>query len=110
MYAGEFIEVGSVEDIFESEEHHPYTVGLFGSIPNLESDVERLSPIYGLMPDPSQLPPGCSFAPRCPHCMDICKEHHPEDYMKGTHGIKCFLYKDIYEEVKKEACADGCEE
>jgi len=112
MYAGEFIEVGSVEDIFESDDHHPYTQGLFGSIPNLESDVPRLSPIYGLMPDPSQLPAGCSFAPRCPHCMDICKEQHPADYMNGTHGIKCFLFKDndLYEEVMKEAEADGCEE
>ena len=112
MYAGEFIEVGSVEDIFESKDHHPYTQGLFGSIPNLESDVPRLAPIYGLMPDPSQLPSGCSFAPRCPHCMDICKEEHPADYMNGTHGIKCFLFKDndLYEEVMKEAEADGYEE
>ena len=112
MYAGEFIEVGSVEDIFESKDHHPYTQGLFGSIPNLESDVPRLAPIYGLMPDPSQLPAGCSFAPRCPHCMDICKEQHPADYMNGTHGIKCFLFKDndLYEEVMKEAEADGYEE
>ena len=100
MYAGELIEYGYAEDIFEGKSHHPYTEGLFGSIPNMNDDVDRLFPIPGLMPDPSDLPKGCYFSPRCPKCMDICKEKHPEDYIRGTHSIKCFLYKDTSETEK----------
>jgi oligopeptide/dipeptide ABC transporter ATP-binding protein len=84
MYAGEIIESGTVEDIFTDRPHHPYTVGLFGSIPNLEEETERLSPINGLMPDPTDLPKGCNFSPRCPHCMDICKEVEPGLYEADT--------------------------
>lgn len=73
MYAGKVIEAGTLEDIFVNENHHPYTVGLFGAIPNLKLETRRLSPIDGLMPDPSELPSGCYFHERCPHCMDICK-------------------------------------
>ena len=92
MYAGEVIEQGSVEDIFNDGLHHPYTVGLFGSIPNLEEESERLSPIEGLMPDPTDLPPGCKFSPRCPRCMDVCRAQQPGTYTNGTHQIKCHLY------------------
>lgn len=92
MYAGEIIEYGSVEDIFSSEGHHPYTEGLFGSIPDLESDEPRLHPIKGLMPDPTNLPKGCKFSPRCPKCMDICREQVPEEYGEGTHTIRCHLF------------------
>lgn len=69
MYAGEVIESGTLQDIYEGEKHHPYTVGLFGSIPQLDSETDRLSPIEGLMPDPTALPKGCSFAPRLPACL-----------------------------------------
>lgn len=94
MYAGEIIEVGSAEDIFESEMHHPYTVGLFGSIPDLKSKAKRLKPIDGLMPDPSLLPAGCRFAERCPHCMEKCRMEAPPLYEFGEHKIKCFLFAD----------------
>ena len=66
MYAGEVIEAGTVADVFDGEKHHPYTVGLFGSIPDINSEAERLTPIDGLMPDPANLPEGCKFNPRCP--------------------------------------------
>ena len=92
MYAGEIIESGTAEDIYEAERHHPYTVGLFGSIPDMESKTDRLNPIPGLMPDPSQLPEGCPFAPRCPECMDVCKEKKPAIFQDGTHRIKCHLF------------------
>ncbi|MBE6011275.1 MAG: ABC transporter ATP-binding protein [Lachnospiraceae bacterium] len=91
MYAGEIIEQGRVEDIFEDENHHPYTIGLFGSIPDMTKKT-RLSPIDGLMPDPTALPVGCSFAQRCPKCMDICKTTSPKIHKEGTHSIKCHLY------------------
>ena len=94
MYAGEIIESGTVEDIFTDRPHHPYTVGLFGSIPNLEEETDRLAPINGLMPDPTDLPKGCNFSPRCPYCTDLCKECAPEVYKNGTHQVACHLMKD----------------
>ena len=92
MYAGEIIEMGSAEDIFTCPIHHPYTDGLFGSLPNLKEKTDRLHPIAGLMPDPTNLPKGCKFAPRCDKCMEICKEVPPEVYVDGTHSIRCHLY------------------
>lgn len=95
MYAGELVEQGPVEAIFDhSRNHHPYTKGLFGSIPNLKEEVHRLSPIEGLIPDPTDLPVGCFFSPRCPYCMDICKRVHPKEYVDGEHRIACHLYTD----------------
>ena len=93
VYAGEIVEYGTVEDIFDAEQHHPYTEGLFGSIPSLDQETGRLSPINGLMPDPTNLPAGCYFEPRCPHCMEMCKEQHPQNYVSGRHSIKCHLFK-----------------
>ncbi len=92
MYAGEIIEQGNVKDIFEGDAHHPYLKGLFGSLPDLSVSSRRLSPIPGLMPDPSNLPRGCKFHPRCPHCMDICKEEQPKNVYNGEHMIKCHLF------------------
>ena len=92
MYAGEIIEMGSAEDIFTCPIHHPYADGLFGSLPNLKEKTDRLHPIAGLMPDPTNLPKGCKFAPRCDKCMEICKEVPPEVYVDGTHSIRCHLY------------------
>ncbi len=92
MYAGELIEVGTAEDIFCAEKHHPYTVGLFGSIPNLNVKTDRLSPIPGLMPDPTNLPEGCPFAPRCNKCMPICEKQKPAVYQNGNHQIRCHLF------------------
>src|SRR5699024_1720660 len=64
MYAGEIIERGTLEDIF-NQPAHPYTVGLFGSLPKLDEQVEFLAQIEGAMPDPTDLPSGCPFHPRC---------------------------------------------
>lgn len=94
MYAGEIIESGRVEDIFESDKHHPYTTGLFNSLPNLEEETQRLSPIDGLMPDPTDLPSGCKFHPRCNKCMEKCKTTPPTIYtFKENHQIKCHLFE-----------------
>jgi len=92
MYAGELIEKGSAEDIFDGKKHHPYTIGLFGSIPNMKTETEWLSPIEGIMPDPTNLPAGCKFSPRCPKCMDICRAKQPPEYVSGTHFINCHLF------------------
>ena len=92
MYAGEIIEQGTLLDVFKGERHHPYTTGLFGSIPSLRGHSKRLSPIAGLMPDPTNLPDGCRFWPRCPHCTERCKTEHPGTYVDGTHQVCCHLF------------------
>ena len=92
MYAGEIIEYGSVEQIYSPGRHHPYTVGLFGAIPNIRSKAKRLIPIDGLMPDPTNLPEGCKFSPRCPHCTDICRQQEPPVHEQNGHCIKCHLW------------------
>ena len=92
MYAGEIVEQGTVEDIFRGEKHHPYTVGLFGSIPKLDQTSDRLHPIEGMLPDPTNLPEGCNFSPRCPHCMEICKTTPPCVSRENGHEIVCHLY------------------
>lgn len=110
MYAGEIVEYGTVEDIFDPErKHHPYTEGLFRSIPNIYVESRRLQPIDGLMPEPTNLPQGCMFHPRCPHCMERCTvpcktaatdgdgkaqivEASAPTVVEGTHSIKCHLF------------------
>lgn len=91
MYAGEIVEMGSLEQIFD-QTTHPYTKGLFASIPKLDEDVARLSPIAGLMPDPANLPEGCKFHPRCPYASEVCKQQSPElrDLGEG-HLVRCHL-------------------
>jgi len=89
MYAGEIVEYGSLEDIFDHTAH-PYTIGLMDSIPSLDQDVERLKPIPGLMPDPTDLPEGCSFSPRCPRTCDICrKQSPPNTEIAPGHFVRC---------------------
>jgi peptide/nickel transport system ATP-binding protein len=75
VYAGEIIEYGNREDIFDRA-NHPYTNGLIGALPDLNKDVRRLSPILGLPPDPRRLPKGCSFSPRCPYAAGECRGEH----------------------------------
>lgn len=95
MYAGQIIETGTLEDIFENPKH-PYTWGLFGSIPNLEEDVERLQPIKGLMPDPTNLPSGCPFHPRCPKAQEACSKQYPANTDLGNgHRVRCLIYQGI---------------
>ena len=99
MYAGEMVEQGSIEDILTGDFHHPYTLGLLGSIPNLEEDTRRLNSIPGLMPPPNALPEGCRFHPRCAHCMEICKYKAPEQYYEHEgHYVACHLMANRKEE------------
>jgi len=103
MYAGEIIESGNLEEIFRAPKH-PYTNGLFGSIPNISDKVDMLRPIEGLMPDPSNLPIGCKFSPRCPHAEGICKAEKPGNLSIGvSHSVRCFVYEDklTIKEVEK---------
>ena len=110
MYAGYILETGTVDDIFTSSEKHPYTVGLFGSIPNLTVKTRRLTPIDGLMPDPTDLPQGCPFSPRCPECRGLCREEKAPYYQASeTHAIACWKYADnerYLKSAEKEVSAD----
>ena len=103
MYAGEIIEYGSLEQIFENL-LHPYTNGLFGSIPDITSDAEYLSPIEGLMPDPMNLPEGCKFHPRCKYADQCCSSRKPKYIDHGNgHYVRCLIYENAIpaKEVKK---------
>ena len=91
IYAGEVVEYGTVRHIFKNPSH-PYTVGLFGSLPRLNSTNRRLSPIKGLMPDPTKLPEGCAFAERCPKATEQCFHERPDvRTMEDGHIVKCFF-------------------
>lgn len=97
MYAGEIVETGTVEEIFEHP-HHPYTIGLFKSIPTMDDKVDRLKPIKGQMPDPTSLPSGCSFHPRCPYMNEVCSKIKPAmTNVAGTHLVKCYIHEGKFE-------------
>jgi peptide/nickel transport system ATP-binding protein len=93
VYAGEVVEYGNLEDIFDRASH-PYTKGLFDAIPSLDKEVKRLSPISGLMPDPANLPKGCKFCPRCPSAMAKCEAETPDPTeIAPGHLIRCFIFE-----------------
>jgi peptide/nickel transport system ATP-binding protein len=77
MYAAKVVEQAEVHDLFHRPQH-PYTWGLMGSLPRLETDVERLTQIPGQPPSLLRPPPGCRFHPRCPYVMEVCKTTEPE--------------------------------
>ena len=92
-YAGSIVEQGSLKEIFTNAKH-PYTIGLFKCLPDIESEEsERLSIIRGSMPDPLNLPKGCKFCQRCDHAMRICSlEEPPEVQISEDHVVQCHLY------------------
>ena len=92
MYAGQVVEYAGVEKIYNNP-CHPYTKGLFNSIPKLDSEDEWLEEIHGLPPEPTEKIEGCSFSPRCPNCMEICKHKKPDiTFVDGEHYTSCLLY------------------
>ena len=92
MYAGQVVETGTWQDIYLNP-GHPYTKGLFDSIPTLDKNVKRLQPIEGLMPDPSNLPEGCSFHPRCPDCFEKCSLEEPRaTEITAGHYVRCLRF------------------
>ena len=94
MYAGEIVEYGTLQHIF-NEVAHPYTMGLFGSLPRLDVEVRRLSPIEGLMPDPANLPEGCKFHPRCPKATEKCARVCPKaTEIAPGHIVRCLMYEE----------------
>lgn len=89
IYAGKVIEYGNKKDIF-IDYAHPYTRGLFASLPGFNKDSPRLKPIAGSMPDPTALPQGCAFHPRCPYVLEECKNDEiPLKEMSPGHFCRC---------------------
>ena len=100
IYAGDIVEYGTVADIFHYRKH-PYTIGLFDSIPRLDLDTERLTPIAGLASDPTDLPEYCSFYDRCTARCDACRAGDPPvTEITPGHFVKCVHYSREKEEKK----------
>lgn len=94
MYAGRIIEYGTLDDVF-NHTRHPYTEGLFNSLPNISNRVGKLKPIPGMMPDPRSLPEGCAFADRCRYAVEGCKCRQPETRrVSATHTVACMRYEE----------------
>ncbi|MEC3586183.1 ABC transporter ATP-binding protein [Bacillus licheniformis] len=94
MYAGRIVEEGGVTAVFDSPKH-PYTQGLFASIPAFTGKSERLSSIEGQVPKPGSIKKGCMFAPRCPHKRERCVEEEPGlNRLADDHAVSCFLYEE----------------
>ena len=91
MYAGEIVESGTREHIFRNAQH-PYTKGLFACIPNMMDEESELIPIPGMMPDPTDLPKGCRFMPRCAHACEKCACVPPTVETEPGHRVKCVLF------------------
>lgn len=93
VYAGRIVEYGNLESIYNNPKH-PYTNGLFGSIPDFSKKAHRLNPIRGLMPDPSNLPEGCAFAERCPNATDECRKRQPPVVeVEPGHSVRCLMFE-----------------
>lgn len=92
MYAGRIVESGMTQDVLRRTAH-PYTRGLLDAVPRLHDSGRELRGIEGTVPHPAELPPGCSFAPRCSHVQDICRTHEPEptqiDAGSPEHSVRC---------------------
>ena len=98
IYAGEVLEYGTKEEIF-LHPCHPYTVGLFGAIPDLSVDTRRLANIEGLPPDPTDLPKGCCFNPRCPYATEECRqEKSPLAEVRPNHLCNCRYWNKVGKE------------
>ena len=91
MYAGTIVEKGTLEDVFNHTKH-PYTEGLFNSLPNINDRKAMLTPIKGLMPDPTNLPEGCPFHPRCPYADEDCKKPQVVRNISDSHYVRCGAY------------------
>ena len=95
MYAGEIAESGLVRTVYKNP-RHPYTRGLFESIPRLEDDDVRLTPIEGSIPNPAALPEGCKFHPRCKYCSEICKKELPPERFDSETGQAFRCHFDLF--------------
>ena len=101
IYAGSIVEKGTVREIFKHT-RHPYTEGLFNSVPDVKNRNRELTPIPGLMPDPTNLPAGCAFAERCSYATEACKTKKPTEHREGDHVFFCSAYDDPGFSIKRK--------
>ncbi len=108
MYAGKVVEEADVETLFHDPQH-PYTQGLIGSRPSVDTEQERLVYIPGNVPNPLDMPGGCPFHPRCPHAMEICTgTMPPERELKSGHTVRCWLHEEVApEQARKIHATEG---
>lgn len=100
MYAGKIVETGTIREVFKGF-LHPYTEGLFNSVPEINNKDKKIVPIPGQMPDPTALPVGCVFEPRCKYSFEECKKRMPDlRYFGQTHGVACHRYEQQRSKLK----------
>jgi oligopeptide/dipeptide ABC transporter ATP-binding protein len=104
MYAGKIVEHTDVDTLFEQPKH-PYTQGLLKSIPLVDQDVEELETIPGTVPNPADLPKGCSFAPRCPYATNLCMSEEPPLVAKSDGKVRCWMYSERWDKTSSEEVA-----
>jgi peptide/nickel transport system ATP-binding protein len=97
MYCGSIVEYADVNTLFNNPKH-PYTIGLFNSLPRHDIDMDELEAISGSVPSPAAMPAGCRFAPRCPHAAEICLAEQPDlSELAGGNLVRCWIYTDRWE-------------
>ncbi|GCF95341.1 peptide ABC transporter ATP-binding protein [Enterococcus florum] len=102
MYTGKVVEQGAIREILDTPKH-PYTEGLIAAIPKMQEQKEPLNSIDGIVPRLDDMPKGCSFHPRCPYAMDVCKEKRPAlSDLENGRKVRCFKYSDAAEAEVKE--------
>ncbi|EEG76982.1 ABC transporter ATP-binding protein [Dethiobacter alkaliphilus] len=99
MYCGSVVEYADVKTLFATPKH-PYTLGLFNSLPRHDIDKEELEAIKGSVPNLTEIPNGCRFSPRCPYTRDICKDKFPELISTGNSQVRCWAYSDEWKGKK----------
>ncbi len=101
MYCGNIVEYAAVEPLFK-DPRHPYTAGLFKSLPRHDVDMEELEAIKGSVPSPAEMPSGCRFAPRCPYAEEICLQRLPGlDSFEGGRFVRCWIYSEHWRGAKE---------
>lgn len=94
VYAGEIVESGTLKEIY-TDKRHPYTIGLFDSLPDIENDASTLKVIQGVVPDPANLPDGCKFHPRCPYATEACQTGKIKPVkLSDSHMVRCNRFSD----------------
>ncbi|WP_057765409.1 ABC transporter ATP-binding protein [Cytobacillus praedii] len=104
MYLGRIVEYSDVETFFE-EPKHPYSQGLIKSVPSIDNRVDRLNPIIGQVPHPSEVKSGCRFASRCERVQPICLQDEPNLIDLQGHKVRCWMYSDNWIEKGVETNA-----
>lgn len=103
MYCGKVVEYTDVETLF-AQPRHPYTIGLFNSLPRHDEDKADLIAIQGSVPNPTELPPGCAFAPRCPDAKPMCEQQPPELLdLADESQVRCWKFTDQWQETVENA-------